>query len=92
MWPLLFAVPVFVMVVAYQLGPVRFHSDDRPWLAAAQNGLLEGFVSSDPYGHFRPTFHAWLSLLNFLGVSGPTGFGFALLAHWAHAADRVARC
>jgi hypothetical protein len=35
MWPLLFALPVFVMVMAYQLGPVRFHSDDQPWLAAA---------------------------------------------------------
>jgi hypothetical protein len=79
MWPLLFALPVFVMVMAYQLGPVRFHSDDRPWLAAAQNGLFDGFLSSDPYGHFRPTFHAWLWLLDLLGVSSAGGIGLASL-------------
>lgn len=75
MWPLLFALPVFVMIIAYQLGPVRFHSDDRPWLGAAQKGLLDGLVSADPYGHFRPTFHAWLWLMDLLGMSDTRAIG-----------------
>ncbi|MGB8332186.1 MAG: hypothetical protein WCE62_18830, partial [Polyangiales bacterium] len=75
-WPLLFATPVFLLVAAYHLGPVRFHSDDHPWIDAARGGLVSGLVSSDPYGHFRPVFHAWIWALDTLGVSSPAGFGF----------------
>lgn len=74
-WPLWFGLPVFVFVLAYQVGSPRFHSDDLPWLEAVRDGLLGGLTSSDPYGHYRPTFHAWLWTLDALGLSTPTGLG-----------------